>query len=219
MSAEASLRAVNADIGVARAAFFPALTLGVDSTIAAGFGNPAATATSMAANLLAPIFSGGRLTGNLENVTARQKELAALYQKTVLTAFGEVEDALAALKSANERVVIARASVIESQNAYDIAKARFDAGAVDYLPKGSLSPERLATALRHALELARAASRTACLQEVTAALTAALTPVDVARVVTWQALGIRAKTRGEWCERVQEIAERLVAPARAAEAT
>jgi outer membrane protein TolC len=132
-SAEASLRAVNADIGVARAAFFPALTLGIDSTIAAGFGNPAATATSMAANLLAPIFSGGRLTGNLENVTARQKELVAQYQKTVLTAFREVEDALAALKSANERAVIARASVIESQNAYDIAKARFDAGAVDYL--------------------------------------------------------------------------------------
>jgi NodT family efflux transporter outer membrane factor (OMF) lipoprotein len=132
-SAEASLRAVNADIGVARAAFFPALTLGLDSTIAAGFGNPAATATSMAANLLAPIFSGGRLTGNLENVTARQKELAAQYQKTVLTAFREVEDALAALKSADERAVIARASVVESQNAYDIAKARFDAGAVDYL--------------------------------------------------------------------------------------
>lgn len=132
-SAEAGLRAVNADIGAARAAFFPSLTLGLDSTIAAGFGNPAAAATSLAANLLAPIFSGGRLTGNLENVTARQKGLAAQYQKAILTAFREVEDALAALKSANERAVIARASVVESQNAYDIAKARFDAGAVDYL--------------------------------------------------------------------------------------
>ena len=132
-SAEAGLRAVNADIGVARAAFFPSLTLGLDSTIAAGFGNPAAAATSLAANLLAPIFSGGRLTGNLENVTARQKELAAQYQKTVLTAFREVEDALAALKSANDRAVLSRQTVSESQNAYDIAKARFDAGAIDYL--------------------------------------------------------------------------------------
>jgi len=132
-SAEAELRAANADIGVARAAFFPSLTLGVDPSIAAGFGAPAAAATSTVVNLIAPIFSGGRLTGNLENVTARQKELAVQYHKTVLTAFQEVEDALAGLKSANERAVIARASVFESQNAYDIAKARFDAGAIDYL--------------------------------------------------------------------------------------
>jgi outer membrane protein TolC len=82
---------------------------------------------------VAPIFNGGRVRGNLENVTARQKELVAEYQKTVLTAFQEVEDALAALKSANERAMIAETSVSESQNAYNIAKARFDAGAVDYL--------------------------------------------------------------------------------------
>jgi multidrug efflux system outer membrane protein len=132
-SAEAGLRAVNADIGCARAAFFPSLTLGSDASIAAGFGNPAASAVSLASNILAPIFTGGRLTGNLENVTARQKELAAQYQKTVLTAFQEVEDALAALKSGNEQALLSHESVRESQNAYDIAKARFDAGAIDYL--------------------------------------------------------------------------------------
>jgi multidrug efflux system outer membrane protein len=132
-SAEAGLRSANADIGVARAAFFPSLTLSADTAIAAGFGGPAAAATSLASNLLAPIFTGGRLTGNLENVTARQKELAAQYQKTVLVAFQEVEDALAALKSDNEQAEISVQSVKESQNAYDIAKARFDAGAIDYL--------------------------------------------------------------------------------------
>jgi multidrug efflux system outer membrane protein len=132
-SAEAGLRSANADIGVARAAFFPSLTLGVDTAIAAGFGGPAAAATSLASNLLAPIFTGGRLTGDLENVTAREKELAAQYQKTVLVAFQEVEDALAALKSNNEQAEISLQSVKESQNAYDIAKARFDAGAIDYL--------------------------------------------------------------------------------------
>jgi len=132
-SAEASLRAANADIGVARAAFFPSLTLGADASIAAGFGSPAAAAASLAANILAPIFTGGRLTGNLEVVTAQQKELAAQYQKTVLVSFQEVEDALAALKSSNEQAQLSLESVRESQNAYDIAKARFDAGAVDYL--------------------------------------------------------------------------------------
>ncbi len=132
-SAESSLRAANADIGAARAAFFPSLTLGVDTVVAAGFGGPAQAATSLASSLLAPIFTGGRLTGNLEEVTARQKELAAQYQKTVLIAFQEVEDALASLRSANDQAAVALESVKESQNAYDIAKARFDAGAIDYL--------------------------------------------------------------------------------------
>jgi NodT family efflux transporter outer membrane factor (OMF) lipoprotein len=132
-SAEAGLLAANADIGVARAAFFPSLTLGLDTAVAAGFGGPAAAATSIASSLVAPIFTGGRLTGNLENVTARQKELAVQYRQTVLAAFQEVEDALAALKSANDRAVLSRATVTESQIAYDIAKARFDAGAIDYL--------------------------------------------------------------------------------------
>jgi len=132
-SIEAQLRAANADIGAARAAFFPSLTLSVEGAIAAGFGGPAAAATTLANSVLAPIFTGGRLTGNLENVTARQKELAAQYQKTVLVAFQEVEDALAALKSNNEQALLAQQSVAESQNAYNIAKARFDAGAVDYL--------------------------------------------------------------------------------------
>lgn len=132
-SVEAGLRSVNADIGAARAAFFPSLTLGLDTAFSAGFGGPAAAASSIASSLLAPIFTGGQLTGNLENVTARQKELAAQYRQTVLVAFQEVEDALAALKSANDRAVLSRATVTESQNAYDIAKARFDAGAIDYL--------------------------------------------------------------------------------------
>jgi outer membrane protein, multidrug efflux system len=132
-SAESGLRAANADIGVARAAFFPSLTLSADTAIAAGFGNPAAAVSSLAANILAPIFSGGRLTGNLQNVTARQKELAAQYRKTVLTAFQEVEDALAALKSNDEQAEVAERSVTESQNAYNIAKARLDNGAIDYV--------------------------------------------------------------------------------------
>ena len=131
--AEATLRAANADIGAARAAFFPSLNFGLDASMAAGFGGPAAAALSLASSALAPIFTGGRLTGNLEDVTARQKELGAQYQKTVLVAFQEVEDALAAYKNSNEQAVISRESVKESQAAYDIAKARFDAGAIDYL--------------------------------------------------------------------------------------
>ncbi len=51
----------------------------------------------------------------------------------MLVAFQEVEDALAGLKSNNEQAALSVESVKESQNAYNIAKARFDAGAIDYL--------------------------------------------------------------------------------------
>ena len=105
-SAEAGLRAANADIGVARAAFFPSLTLGLNTAVAAGFGGPAAAATSLASSLIAPIFTGGRLTGNLENVTARQKELAAQYQKTVLSPFKKSKTRWLQLKSNNERAAL-----------------------------------------------------------------------------------------------------------------
>jgi NodT family efflux transporter outer membrane factor (OMF) lipoprotein len=132
-STEAGLLAANADIGAARAAFFPSLQLGIDASLIAAGLNPATAALSLASNVLAPIFSGGRLEGNLANVTARQKELAAQYQQTVLTAFREVEDALAARKNTDQQAVLARESVQEAQNAYTIAKARFDAGSIDYL--------------------------------------------------------------------------------------
>src|SRR5262249_56834398 len=96
-------------------------------------GDPASMALSLASNVLAPIFSGGRLEGDWAKVTARQKELAAQYQKTVLAAFKEVEDALAALKSTDQQTRLSRESVQEAQNAYTIAKARFEAGSIDYL--------------------------------------------------------------------------------------
>jgi signal transduction histidine kinase len=71
----------------------------------------------------------------------------------------------------------------DEQIAVDLMKA----GAVDYLPKASLTPERLASSLRHAMELARAAQRTSRLHAMSAALAGAATPEDVAEVITQQA--------------------------------
>jgi hypothetical protein len=73
-SAEAELRAANADIGTAPALLFPSLTLGTDTSVAAGFGNPAASAVPLAANVLAPIFTGGKLTGNLRTVRSLSRK-------------------------------------------------------------------------------------------------------------------------------------------------
>lgn len=132
-SAEASLVAANADIGAARAAFFPSITLGAGQSIAAtGFGDPATTALSLASSLAAPIFQGGRLQGGLDQATARQKELAETYRKTVLVSFQETEDALAAVKAAQVRENSLRNAMQQAQKAYQLSKKRYDAGSIDF---------------------------------------------------------------------------------------
>lgn len=132
-AAEADLIAANADIGAARAALFPSVTLGTNwSTVAAGFGNPAVTAMSLAAALSAPIFQGGRLEGGVEQATARQAELAENYRKTVLVSFQEVEDALAAVRSAQAREQLLAIAVREARSSYDLSRQQYDAGAIDF---------------------------------------------------------------------------------------
>lgn len=132
--AEAALQAAHADIGAARAAFFPSLTLGVDAALSASpIGGPAGSLIGLGASLAAPIFKGGALTGQLEGATARRDELVAHYRGTVLTAFREVEDALAAVKAAAAREAALTAAEASAREAYRISRERFDAGAIDFL--------------------------------------------------------------------------------------
>lgn len=131
--AEAALIAANANIAIARAAYFPSLTLGTGGNITTdGLTNPAGTALSLAASLTAPIFQGGRIEGGIEQATARQQELIATYRQTILVAFQEVEDALSALRAAEQRIVSLGAAMTEAQNAYRIARSQYDAGAIDF---------------------------------------------------------------------------------------
>ena len=132
-SAEQSLIAANADIGAARAAFFPSVTLGLGGSVSLpAFGDPATTALSLASSLTAPIFQGGRLEGGVEQASARQKELVEQYKKAVLVSFQEVEDALAAVKAAEEREAALLASSQNAQRSYDLTKKRYDAGSIDF---------------------------------------------------------------------------------------
>ena len=131
--AEAQLIGANADIGAARAAFFPSLDISASATRSFATAAPAETATSLAASLLAPIFSGGSLEGNLQSAKGRQAELAANYQKAVLTSFGEVEDALASTDANARREVLLTSAAAEARRAYDLSEARYRAGASDLL--------------------------------------------------------------------------------------
>jgi multidrug efflux system outer membrane protein len=132
-SAEAELIAANADIGVARAAFYPRLELGADNIFtAAMMSQPAGIAVAAAASLSQPIFQGGRLEGELERTKARRNELVELYRRTLLTAYREVEDALALGSQAARRREDLLLSVDSARQAYELGRERYLAGATDY---------------------------------------------------------------------------------------
>lgn len=133
-SAERSLLAANADIGAARAAFFPTISLSADGGLS-GTISPDATSTfiSLASGLAAPIFRGGELTGNLQSAKARQRELVATYRQAVITAFGEVEDALVAVEKTDIRYRRLAEAAVQARETYRIAQLRYKEGADDFL--------------------------------------------------------------------------------------
>ncbi len=160
-SAEAALIAANADIGVARAAFFPSVNIGLAPSIGVSpLTNPAVAALDIAASLSAPLFRPS-LSADLARVKARQQELAETYRKTVLTAFREVEDALTAVESAGVREKAYAAATQSAEKAYSIADARYRAGATDYLTL--LDAERSLLSARDALVTARLDRMTAAI--------------------------------------------------------
>ncbi len=97
--AERNLLAANANIGAARSAFFPNISLtgllGTNSTSLGGLFQSGAYYWSLAPNLSLPIFSGGTLLANLDLAKASNKEFLNQYEKSIQTAFKEVSDALA----------------------------------------------------------------------------------------------------------------------------
>lgn len=128
-SMEAMLKAANADIGAARAAFYPSVNIGPSLLLAA---NPSASALTLAGSVIAPIFQGGRLDGNLDRVTARQKELAENYQQTVLVAFQEAESALTKVQKTLERENALRQAATKAREAYDIAKNQYSLSVIEF---------------------------------------------------------------------------------------
>jgi NodT family efflux transporter outer membrane factor (OMF) lipoprotein len=128
--AEAQLRAANGDIGAARAAMLPRLTLSGNGS----FGiDPAMTIGSLAAALTAPIFQGGRLAAEVERTRASREELVANYRNAVLTATREVEDALNAATASERRRVALDVAADEARAATRLARERYLAGRIDFL--------------------------------------------------------------------------------------
>ncbi len=132
-ASEAALLAANADIGAARAAFFPQVNIGLDLGIAATpIGDPATTTASLLGGLVAPIFKGGLLEGNLAYTKARKAELVENYRKTVLVSFKDVEDSLAGLKAAQQRETSLETAMNEARKAYELSTQQYDVGSIDF---------------------------------------------------------------------------------------
>lgn len=121
--------AAGADIGAARAALYPSVQIGWDR---AWTRSPTATLTTLSASALAPLFHGGALRGEVARTQARREELVANYRQAVLTAYREVSDALDAQRQSALRSAALDQAALAARAAYDGARARFDAGAVDY---------------------------------------------------------------------------------------
>jgi multidrug efflux system outer membrane protein len=135
--AEAHLVAANANIRVARAAFFPSFGLsadgGVTSILLANGALPALGVYTLSGSITQPIFEGGALEGQLDYSKARYQELVANYRKAALAAYGDVEDALAAAKAAAELEARQQKALASSRQAYQMALDAFHGGTTTML--------------------------------------------------------------------------------------
>ena len=137
LQAEHQLIAQNANIGAARAAMFPRIsltaTLGTISTaLSSLFAGGSFTYTGAPA-VSVPLFDGGRLRGNLESARAQQQGAVATYEKTVQTAFREVADALAQRGTIDEQIAAQTARANAANVAFRISDARYRAGVDSFL--------------------------------------------------------------------------------------
>jgi NodT family efflux transporter outer membrane factor (OMF) lipoprotein len=136
-NAEAQLVAANADIGTARAAFFPSIVLtgqtGFSSLALSSLFDSAGFFYTLAAGLTQPLFEGGRLSGQVDLTEARFEELAHVYRQAVISAFGDVETALVAARQLASQQALQESALEQARTAYELADIRYRAGAVDLL--------------------------------------------------------------------------------------
>jgi multidrug efflux system outer membrane protein len=136
-AAEARLAAANADVGAARAAWFPAVALtgqyGIQSAALSSLFDPSGGLLTVAAGLTQPIFQGGRLQAQEDLAYARREELVAAYRGAVHAAFADVEDSLVAASRSAEELALRAEAVDQARLALELAETRYRAGAVDLL--------------------------------------------------------------------------------------
>lgn len=150
-SAERRVASANANIGVAKAAFYPKITLngaaGFESISAGSLFSWPSRVWSLGPTVSFPLFTGGQLRAELRQANAAYDQVVAQYRQNVLSAFAEVEDNLAAQQLLVAEHDAQQAALEAAQRTLNIANNRYAAGLVTYL--------EVATAQNSALDLER----------------------------------------------------------------
>jgi NodT family efflux transporter outer membrane factor (OMF) lipoprotein len=155
-TSERSMAYENAQVGIAKTAFYPHITLsgagGWQSRDIANLVSAPSAFWSLGGDLLQPILNGGRNRANLAATRAAYSESVANYRQSVLVAFQQVEDGLSGLALLNQAAKTQAAAVMDSQHALDVANHRYVGGLTTYLDvitaqSTLLANERLATQL------------------------------------------------------------------------
>jgi outer membrane protein, multidrug efflux system len=137
LAAEHQLMAANAEIGAARAAFLPAISLtgnfGTESTQLSGLFKAGSRAWTFSPDISLPIFAGGANVANLQATKLARDTGVAQYEKAIQTAFREVADALVARGTLDEQLAAQQALVTASAVAYRLADMRYRGGVDSYL--------------------------------------------------------------------------------------
>jgi NodT family efflux transporter outer membrane factor (OMF) lipoprotein len=135
--AEAALHRATAAIGVAKADFYPRLSLGASFGFQAldgsDFGAWNSRDWSYGPSLYLPIFQGGRLTGTLALREHQQQAAAIDYQRTVLAAWHEVDNAMTDYGAEQRHYTALNHAVVDNQQALEMARQRYKEGAIDFL--------------------------------------------------------------------------------------
>jgi multidrug efflux system outer membrane protein len=137
IAAEERLRAAEANVGAARAAYFPSISL----TGAFGFASSALTSLvgndglswSVGSSIVAPIFNRGRITGNAAVARAQETIAIADYERTVQVAFQEVSNALAGRRFLADQVAAQERGTVAQRQIAELARTRYREGVVGYL--------------------------------------------------------------------------------------
>ena len=135
-TAEAHLHGATANIGIAKANLYPSIRLGAkfgfESYLSGEFSDWGSRTWSIGPSLNLPIFDHGRRTATVQLRELQQQEAAVNYQKTVLKAWQEIDDALSAYRAEQQQAQELKARSDAAGDAYRLAQARYDGGISDF---------------------------------------------------------------------------------------
>ncbi len=165
-AAERRLAAETALIGAASAERYPNFnlsgTFGWKALSLGALGGPGTVASSLLGSVAGTVFDGGRINSRIEAQNAVQQQALSNYEKAVLVALEDVENALVAYADTREKQVTLRSASVAARNAAQLARQRFESGITDF--QKVLDTERSRLALEDSLAVSEAQGVTALIQ-------------------------------------------------------